>query len=120
MATTTSVLGLRVRQARVQAGLTQAELAERAEMADATLSRIERNRLVPSVTLIKRVADALGMSVDALLSQKVPKAPRSILRPAEARLLALVRELDETAVDDVVRALRSILAAARRSARSST
>lgn len=114
MAKSSSELGPRVRQARVQAGLTQAELAERADMADATLSRIERNRLVPSVALTKRLADALGVPVDALLSQKLPKAPRNTLRPAEARLLGLVRDLDDTAVDDVARALRILLTVHKR------
>ncbi|MCW5811538.1 MAG: helix-turn-helix transcriptional regulator [Labilithrix sp.] len=98
----------------MEAGLRQADLAERAGMADATLSRIERNRLVPSIALAKRIADALGVPVDSLLnaSAKPPKA-RS-LRPSEARLLATVRELDDAAVDDVVRGLRLIMAAARR------
>jgi transcriptional regulator with XRE-family HTH domain len=114
MPPTPSVLGPRVRNARLQAGLTQADLAERADMADATLSRIERNRLVPSVQLTKRIADALGVPVDALLNAKAPKPARSQLRPAESRLLALVRDMDDTAVDDVSRALKLLLTCARR------
>lgn len=114
-------LGPRLRQARIDAGLTQAELAERAGVADATLSRIERGRLVPSITLTTRIATALGVTVDALVSG--PKSsqtkPRG-LRRSETRLLATVRDLDEAVVDDINRGLRLIMAAARRSARKST
>lgn len=87
-------------------------------MADATLSRIERNRLSPSVALTKRIADALGLPLDALVGHKVPKAHRNALRPSEARLLALVRDLDDTAVEDIARALKSLLTMAKRTRRS--
>ncbi len=111
-------LGPRLRQARIDAGLTQAELAERAGVADATLSRIERSRLVPSVTLATRIANALGMSVDALLSGPAASQakPRG-LRRSESKLLATVRDLDDSVVDDINRGLRLIMAAARRAVR---
>ncbi|OJY17173.1 MAG: hypothetical protein BGO98_13600 [Myxococcales bacterium 68-20] len=111
-------LGPRLRQARIDAGLTQAELAERAGVADATLSRIERNRLVPSIELTTRIAAALGLSVDALLSGPTASLtkPRG-LRRSETRLLATVRDLDESVVDDINRGLRLIMAAARRAAK---
>lgn len=98
------------------AGLTQAELAERAGIADATVSRIERNRLVPSVKLAGRLAVALRVPLDDLLSPG-RRATKPSLRKSEARLLATVRDLDDTSVDDITRGLRLIVAAARRTAR---
>jgi transcriptional regulator with XRE-family HTH domain len=113
-----SPLGPRLRQARIDAGLTQAELAERAGVADATLSRIERSRLVPSIALTTRIAAAIGMSVDALVATSAPSSTKARgLRRAETKLLATVRDLDESVVDDINRGLRLIMAAARRSAR---
>ncbi|MBX3221919.1 MAG: helix-turn-helix transcriptional regulator [Labilithrix sp.] len=111
-------LGPRLRQARIDAGLTQAELAERAGVADATLSRIERSRLVPSIALTTRIAAALGVSVDGLVGTSAPMStkPRG-LRRAETKLLATVRDMDESVVDDINRGIRLIVAAARRSAR---
>jgi transcriptional regulator with XRE-family HTH domain len=89
-------------------------LAEQTGIADATLSRIERNRLTPSVRLAEKVARELGVRVDDLF--ETPKEPKkSTLRPCEAKLLALVRHLDDAAVDDITKGVKLIVAAARRS-----
>lgn len=109
-------LGPRLRQARERAGLTQAELAEKADVADATLSRIERNRFEPSMAIVKRLADSLRVGVDELLAGKKPDQ-RPSLRRSEARLLATVRDLDDATIDDITKGVRLIMGAARRSAR---
>ena len=107
-------LGQSVRQRRLAAGLTQSELAEAADVADATLSRIERDRLEPSIGLVRRIADALGVTTDELLSRpKVARKPS--LRQCEARLLGAVRGLDDACVDDIAKGVRLMLAAGRRS-----
>jgi putative transcriptional regulator len=108
--------GPRLRQARVAAGLTQAELAERADVADATVSRIERGRLVPSVALAKRIAAALRVPLDELMSPNA-RPPKATLRQSEARYLAIVRDLDDAVIDDISKGLRLIIAAARRGGR---
>ncbi|MBX3187295.1 MAG: helix-turn-helix transcriptional regulator [Labilithrix sp.] len=88
--------------------MTQSQVAEVADVAQETLSRIERNKLAASLDLARRLADALEVKVDDLLSaRRLP--PRRGLRPAEARLLAVVRRLDEPQVDEVARALRLLL-----------
>lgn len=55
-------LGGRMRLARLQAGLEQAELAERVGVARATAGSWERDRTEPSVTAAKRWALATGVS----------------------------------------------------------
>jgi len=104
-----------VRRLRQAAGLTQAQLASAADVADATISRIERNRLVPSVELAGRLAKALDASVDNLLGPTPKEAGKAPLRPAVARLVALVRDLDDAQVDDVTKGVKLIISAARRS-----
>lgn len=104
-------IGENVRHFRHERGLTQAELAEAADAANATISRIERSRLVPSVELAGRLADALGVSLDALLRKRKKAGAKPKLRPCERRLVASVRGLDDARVDDVTRAVRLILAA---------
>lgn len=102
------LIGAALRRARSLKGLTQAELGELAEVAPETLSRIERNKLSASLDLARRLAQALGVTIDDLL--KKPSAARTpTLRPAEARLVALVRELDEPQVHEVVRALKTLM-----------
>jgi transcriptional regulator with XRE-family HTH domain len=111
MAQPESLLGVAIRKRRLQLGLTQADLAKAADIADETVSRIERGRMVPSVEIAERIAAALQTTLGELRARKAPKGPE--LRPCEARLLALVRDLDETSVDDVTRALKILLLTGR-------
>jgi len=57
-----AVLGLRLQQ-----GLSQAELAERAGTKQASVSRVERVETVPSLTLLKKLAAALDTRVEIRL-----------------------------------------------------
>lgn len=59
-------IGRRVQQHRKRLGLTQAELAEEADLAPQTISRIERGALEPSVTTLVALAKVLSVSLDDL------------------------------------------------------
>lgn len=48
-----------VRQLRLDAGLSQEELAQRAGMTQPALSRLERGDGIPTITLLARIANAL-------------------------------------------------------------
>jgi transcriptional regulator with XRE-family HTH domain len=109
-------IGVNVRRFREAAGLTQGQLAERADMADATVSRVERGRLEPSSTLLAKLASGLRVKVDDLLGPMKDSA-KTRHRPSVAKLVATVEDLDDAAVDDVTRAIKLLLAAGRRSAR---
>ena len=104
-----------VRRLRQAAGMTQAQLASAADVADATISRIERGRLMPPVELAQRLSRALDVGVDDLLGPVLPEPKKVQMRPAVARLVALVKDMDDGQIDDVTRALKLLLAAARRS-----
>lgn len=104
-----------LRQLRLDGGLKQAKLAELADVTDATISRIERGRFAPSQDLLRRLARALG-ATEADLVARVRSAKAPTLRRAEATLLAVVRGWEEAAIDDLVKGLRLITAAAVRSA----
>ncbi len=93
--------------------MTQLQVAELADVAPETLSRIERNRLGASLDLTRRLAAALEVKVDDLLQSQRPATKRAF-RPAEVRLLGLLRRFDEPQIDDITRALRLILEAAAR------
>lgn len=60
-------LGARVRALRTAAGLTQEQLAERADMHWTFISGVERGLKDPRLNTIGRIADALGVTADALL-----------------------------------------------------
>lgn len=109
-------LGPRLRQLRQAAGLTQLQLAERAGVADATVSRIERGRIAsPSMDFAEALADALGVPVVELFEATKKIVPDG-LRLCDRRLLAIIRDLDEAAVDDVARAVKLLLSVGRRGA----
>lgn len=57
-----ATIGERMRQVRLQRGLTQADLAKLAGMSATTVSRIERGRLVPHQHTLQHLATALEVS----------------------------------------------------------
>jgi putative transcriptional regulator len=56
----------RLREARVSAGWTQAELAERVGVSRKTINTVENGVFVPSTVLALKLARALDMSVERL------------------------------------------------------
>lgn len=55
--------GMIVFQARVKRGLTQTELAKKMGSAQSTIGNIERGRELPSLKWLKRMADALDVTL---------------------------------------------------------
>jgi transcriptional regulator with XRE-family HTH domain len=81
------VVGRRLEQARVEAGLTRPELARRTRAHSLDVARFERGDSAPPVAHILAVAGALGVSADFLLGlsdepRRLPPLPRDGL-PAE-------------------------------------
>ena len=59
-------LGERLREARGNAGLTQVALAQAAEVSQATLSTIEAGTADVTLSKARKLADALGVTLDWL------------------------------------------------------
>ena len=53
----------RLRELRARHGLTQAQLAEKCDMDQADISRIERGATSPTARTLQRIAAALGADV---------------------------------------------------------
>ena len=64
---TAASVGGKIAEVRRVAGLTQGALARRARIARATVNRIERGRLLPELSTLRRIAKALGMSLPDLV-----------------------------------------------------
>lgn len=60
----------RIRLYRQQKGLSQAELSEKSDVNNKSLSRYELGTSIPPADVLKNLADALGISADALLSDE--------------------------------------------------
>lgn len=65
---TGSTKGDALRRAREEAGMTMRQLAEDAGVSTNTISLIEAGRSAPRADVLKALAEALGMSMDAIWS----------------------------------------------------
>lgn len=80
----------RLREVRRQRGLTQKELAERAEITETYLSRLESVGAAPGIDLVDRLAAALGTTVHDLLPLTDKPDTRAVLRREAERLVGTV------------------------------
>ena len=67
---------------RTEAGLTQAQLAEKLNYSDKSVSKWERADAIPDVLVVKAMADLFGVTVDFMLTSHdawVPKPTKRVL-----------------------------------------
>ena len=70
------IFGMKVRQARLEAGLTLSDLARQSEMSASYLTEIEKGRKYPRADKIVKMAAALGKEYDDLVSIKLAPSLR--------------------------------------------
>lgn len=69
-----STLGERIRQARVQYGMSQAELARRIGMSKTAMNDLEQGKTRdPHLSYIVAIADQLRLSMDRLLDREMTR-----------------------------------------------
>ncbi|MFI6799550.1 helix-turn-helix domain-containing protein [Streptosporangium canum] len=90
-------LGLRVQELRRLRGLTLRQVATAADVSVSMLSSVERGRKAPTVVVLGRIADGLGVSLVELVAE--PEARRVVVR----------RAADQDTVDEPGGWSRSIL-----------
>lgn len=78
----TSSLGVHLRHARLVAGLTMLQLAQKAKCSESLISKIERGLATPSLAMLHRLSAALDTNISALISDEAPTAG-PILRQGE-------------------------------------
>ena len=59
-------LGARIKSLRLERGLQQRQLAEKANLAPSMVSQIESGRLTPSLNTLRKIAEALGVAIATL------------------------------------------------------
>jgi transcriptional regulator with XRE-family HTH domain len=72
-------IGRRIAALRSVAGLTQAQLADKAGMQRSHISRIEAGSLAVTLESIEAIAQALGMTVDIIDPRLADMAPLKVL-----------------------------------------
>jgi transcriptional regulator with XRE-family HTH domain len=96
------VSGDLLREARLRAGLTQAELADRAAIARSQISRYERGSVLPSLEALRRLVRACGLELGFRL-YNADVADHDATLIAQARLLS-----PEERVDRAVRSVKHV------------
>ncbi len=88
------MLGRFIAQRRKERGLTQRELAEALHVTDKAVSKWERGAGCPDISLLEPLAEALGLSVDQLLTyQTAPAEPEAAEEPATSQAVQAVLDL---------------------------
>lgn len=84
-------LGQTIRRFREESNLRLKDLAEKSGFSESYISQIEREVVLPSVTALGKVADALGMSVSQLFeeAERTNGAKRMIVRKAERKVISI-------------------------------
>jgi transcriptional regulator with XRE-family HTH domain len=81
-----ALLGAGIRAERQRLGLTLTELAERCDLSPSALSQIERGVTDPSISSLRRIANALGIGFFQFLVHAGPPDP--VVRKAERRTIS--------------------------------
>ena len=102
-------LGKRIKQRRQALKVTQQELAEAIGMTPQHISAIEQDKGAPSLALLPKLGNELGVSIDYLVSGKdgiitdpIPaiKADKRLKLKIKRALIALVEEHHDRAVSE--------------------
>ena len=67
-------IGARIRQARLEKGLTQEQVADKLDVGVTHISHIETGNTIPSMKLFIGIVDLLEVSADSLLCDNLSKA----------------------------------------------
>lgn len=84
-----------LRRQRLAHGMTQADLAQRAEVTVTYISRLERAGAAPGVDLVARLAKALGITLTDLLPSSAPPDPLPGLKEQATQLLNALLDLGD-------------------------
>ncbi len=118
-------VGAAARVARARLGLTQADVAERVGIAMEVYSRMERGKVLPSVTTLRRLCQVLRIGADTLLGLDAEAPPAPPAEPAPPRtqgedpprlrrLMRALRALDAEQLKAVAQVVHGALGLLRR------
>lgn len=101
-------IGDNIKKIRIEKGLTQKELGELCGMADSAIRRYEKGPLVPKLSTLNKIADALGVPISLLIDvtnsleveQETPKSVMVSLKlcssPQHLNIITeVIRDLDK-------------------------
>src|SRR4051812_23517495 len=85
----------RLRELRTARGMSQAQLAEKAQISTNYLSKLEQAGSAAGIDLVSRLASALGVEVAELLPTESPPDDLAVIRDQARTLFAGLIESDD-------------------------
>ena len=101
-------LGIKLREARKKAGLTQEQLAEKADIGVMYLGEIERGIKMPSMKIFIKLVEALDISADYILRNELPSGKQFVLDDITEKLAGLTPKQRKAAADILDAYLRNL------------
>ena len=89
-------MGRRIREARLNKGLTMSKLAKDVGTSIVYMGEIERGLKMPSVNTLIKIANALEVSIDYILRYEVKSGVRYVYDEFASKLGALSKEQKQT------------------------
>ena len=101
-------VGARIRYFRHLRGLSQEQLALRAEINTAFLGHLERGLKSPTITTLEKLVKALNITFEELFAEESSPS-NAIQETARERLLLLVRDLPAEKLDKLSDIIQAVL-----------
>lgn len=73
-------IGKKIKNARINSGMSQGEMARKLGLSNSAYSNYENSYSEPSVEIMEKFCDVLGMTIPELLELQLPSAGRSPIR----------------------------------------
>jgi transcriptional regulator with XRE-family HTH domain len=110
----------RLREWRLKRGLTQEDLARKADVPTISVSHFETGHRFPNAESLRRLADALGVSTDYLLGRVKTPAGRDAeaVDPEIAVLFRRFQDMSEEAREQVKQLFETVAAMDKKKRRS--
>lgn len=98
------LVGLRIRDYRVKKGLSQEELAHRADLHAAHLGQIERGEKSPTLDSMEKIVNALDITFEELFSFE--NTPSAVEKPIIEKIISYLMPMTDDEQNDALKVVK--------------
>lgn len=103
------IFAVRFKSVRTQKGFTQSEMAEFLDCSQQTINVWESGQHTPKITMLVKIADSFGVSVDWLLGRETPIRVISEIPQENRTIVDLYRRLNASGKAEAEKMLNLLL-----------
>ncbi len=101
------LIGARIREVRVQKGMSQYDLSVKAQLALSSISNIELGKGQMKLSTFIRIAEALQISTDALLRPDIP----AVNQMYQTEFQSLLGDCTPSEIESVMKVVKEVISA---------